>query len=47
MEVCYNVPEALDFIINYDIKYRMGKESGDKKWTQILNLILVRTLKGI
>jgi len=23
-------PEELDFIINYDIKYRMGKELGGK-----------------
>jgi hypothetical protein len=23
-------PEELDFIINYDIKYRMGQDSGDE-----------------
>lgn len=25
-------PEELDFIINYDIKYRMGRGSGEEAW---------------
>jgi hypothetical protein len=26
-ERCYGVPAELDFIINYDIKYRLGRDT--------------------